>query len=595
MNNKQVIEEQPECSSSREVYDPEVPMGPESVIPKMATDVVGDVEVEYERFQLEEAQLEGASSSRRPVVPAPTEIPLPKWYTSLMKDAEGKLPVAQGKRKSKMRPEQVNFSLMAKVLTKDKPSTFEKARKEKKWNAAMDVEIQAVQKNKTWDLVKLPAGKKVIGCRWVYKTKYRADGSIDKHNARLVGKGYKQQEGINYRETFAPVAKMNIVRIILALVAQLNWQLYQMDVKSAFLNGDLSEEVYMEQPHGYVQKGKEDHVCRLKKALYGLKQAPRAWYEKIDRYFLDTGFVRSSTNSNLYMKVRNSMFVTFVVLYVDDLLITRNNVSMISDLKKDLQMNFEMTDLGLLHYFLGIEVWQTPGRVFISQAKYIWKVLRRFRMEDCKPACTLMETRSKLSVQDEGVKIDGTLYRQLVGSLIYLTTTRPDIAFAIGIVSRFMAEPKQSHWLAVKQILRYLRGTLQYGLEFVQNDDFKLQVHTDSDWAGCADTRRSTSGYSFSLGLAAVTWSSEKQPIVALSSTEAEYKAAAVVASEAIWLKQVLDDMGLDQEDATKLYCDNQSTIKLAKNPVFHARTKHIEVHHHFIRELIQNGDIELL
>eukprot|EP01018_Ginkgo_biloba_P036228 Gb_41260 [translate_table: standard] len=289
------------------------------------------------------------------------------------------------------------------------------------------------------------------------------------------------------------------------------------------------------------------------------------------------------------------MSMTLVVLYVDDLLITRNDVSMISDLKKDLQMNFEMTDLGLLHYFLGIEVWQTPGRVFISQAKYIWEVLRRFRTEDCKPTCTPMKTSTKLSVQDEGVRIDGTLYRQLVGSLIYSTTTTPDIAFAVGIISRFMAKPKQSQWLAAKRILRYLRGTLQYGLEFVQNDDFKLQGHTDSNWAGCANTRRSTFGYSFSLGSTAVTWSSKKQSTVALSSTEAEYKAAFAAASEAIWLRKVLDDMGLDQEEATELYCDNQSTIKMAKNHVFHARTKHIEVHHHFIRELILNGDIELL
>eukprot|EP01018_Ginkgo_biloba_P017000 Gb_31767 [translate_table: standard] len=278
-----------------------------------------------------------------------------------MKDAEGKLPAVQGKWKSKMRPKQVNFALMAEVLTEDEPSTVEEARKEQKWNAAMDAKIQAVRKNKTWDLVKLPASKKAICCRWVYKTKYRANGSIDKHKARLVAKGYKQQEGIDYQETFAPVAKMNTVRIILALVAQLNWQLYQMDVKSAFLNGDLSKEVYMEQPPSYVQKGKEDHVCRLKKALYGLKQEPRAWYEKIDRYFLDTGFVRSSVDSNLYMKVRDSMSVTFVVLYVDHLLITGNDVSMISDLKKDLQMNFEMTDLSLLHYFLGVEVWLTTG------------------------------------------------------------------------------------------------------------------------------------------------------------------------------------------------------------------------------------------
>eukprot|EP01018_Ginkgo_biloba_P008424 Gb_40420 [translate_table: standard] len=287
MNNRQVIEEQPECSSLRKGHELEVPVGPESVIPEMATDVVGDVKVEYERFQFEEAH----------------EKTLPKWYTLLMKDAEGKLPAAQGKRKSKMRPEQVNFALMAEVLTEDELSTFEEARKEQKWNAIMDAKIQAVRKNKTWDLVKLPASKKAIGCRWVYKTKYRADGSIDKHKVRLIAKGYKQQEGIDYQETFALGAKMNIVQIILALVAQLNWQLYQMDVKSAFLNEDLSEEVYMEQPPVYVQKGKEDHVYHLKKALYGLKQAPRAWYEKIDRYFLNTGFVRSSADSNLYMKL----------------------------------------------------------------------------------------------------------------------------------------------------------------------------------------------------------------------------------------------------------------------------------------------------
>lgn len=250
-----------------------------------------------------------------------------------------------------MRLEQVNFALMAQVLSVDKPSTFEEARKEKKWNAAMDAKIQAVQKNRTWDLVKLPKGKKAISCRWLYKTKYRADGFIDKHKARLVAKGYKQQEGSDYQETFSLVVKMNTVCIILALVAQLNWKLYQKDVKSAFLNENLSKEVYMEQSSGYVQKGKEDYVSRLKKALYGLKQAPRAWYEKIDRYFLNTGFVRSSLDSNLYMKVRDSKSMTFMILYVDDLLITGNDSVMISYLKKDLQMNFEMTDLGLLHFW----------------------------------------------------------------------------------------------------------------------------------------------------------------------------------------------------------------------------------------------------
>eukprot|EP01018_Ginkgo_biloba_P040667 Gb_20537 [translate_table: standard] len=344
-----------------------------------------------------------------------------------------------------MRPtQQVNFALMAQVLNAEEPTTYEEASKEEKWVKAMDAGMQAVQKNQTWDLVRLPEGKQTIGYRWVFKTKYKSDGSVDKYKARLVAKGFKQKEGIDYQETFAPVAKMITIRVVIALAAQFQWELHQMDVKSAFLNGDLTEEVYMEQPPGFQVKGKESLVCRLKKDLYGLKQAPRAWYQKIDDYFTKNGYKKSSSDLNLYIKVRSGR-ITSVTLYVDDLIITGNIASMIEGVKEDLKRSFEMSDLGLLHYYLGVEVWQRPDQICMSQAKYTWEILKRFRMEDYKPAPTPMETGVKLSAYDEEKSVDGTLFHQLVGSLIYLTTTRPDIIFVVGMISSFMTSPKQSH------------------------------------------------------------------------------------------------------------------------------------------------------
>eukprot|EP01018_Ginkgo_biloba_P037072 Gb_24217 [translate_table: standard] len=301
--------------------------------------------------------------------------------------------------------------------------------------------------------------------------------------------------------------------MVLALVARHSWDIHQLDVKSTFLNSTLVEKVFMEQPPGFAKKGKEDFVCRLKKALHGLTPAPRAWYSRIHDYFVHHSFVRSPSDSNLYVKVNDSQY-TIVALYVDDMIVIGNNEQEIDSLKEDIKKTFKMTNMGLLHYFLRVEVQQKPGSVFISQGKYAREILMQFQMEDCKPSPTLIDVGVKLSTfSDKNTiystldrqLIGGTLYRQLVGSLIYLTTTRPNIAFAVGIVSKFMAEPKQNHWLAAKRILRYPRGTLQYRLEFVQNDNFKLQGYTDSDWVGCVDTRKSMYGHSFSLGSTAMT------------------------------------------------------------------------------------------
>eukprot|EP00253_Pinus_taeda_P013737 PITA_13737 len=304
---------------------------------------------------------------------------------------------------------------------------------------------------------------------------------------------------------------MSTIRLVLALVAQFKWKVHQMDVKSAFLNGDLQEEVYMTQHPGFKIAGQEQKVCILVKALYGLKQAPRAWYMKINQYLTDHGFQRSPSDANLYIK-HTSDDILFVVVYVDDLIITGSSAHLIHGIKQDLCSTFDMTNLGLLHYCLGVEVWQTENPIFLSQSRYAKNVVDKFRMQDCKPASTPMEPGLKLSTHSSSLPVDETLLRQLVGSLIYLTATRPDIIFAISYISCFISDPI-------------------------------LSGYTDSDWDGSIDDHKSTTGYVFSLGSGAVSWTSMKQQALALSSTEAEYRGAVKASCEAVWLRRMLADM----------------------------------------------------
>ena len=473
------------------------------------------------------------------------------------------------------------------------PQCFEEAIKEEVWREAMDVEMKSIEKNRTWQLVDLPKGKDAIGLKWVYKTKYNEDGSVQKYKARLVAKGYSQQPGVDFNETFAPVVRMETIRTVLALAAQLELQVFQLDVKSAFLNGELEEEVYVKQPQGFEVEGKEGKVYKLHKALYGLKQAPRAWNSKIDAYFLQNGFVKSPSEPSQYVKTRGANFL-MVCLYVDDLIYAGTNHDMVQSFKEAMMKEYEMTDLGLMKYFLGIQVKQTKGGIFITQEKYIHDLLKKFILESCKPVSTPMALNEKLQLNDGAEKADPKVYRSLVGSLIYLTNTRPDIVHSVSLVSRFMNEPSKLHFAATKRILRYLQGTKKLGIKYVKEENNELVGYTDSDWAGSFDDRKSTLAYVFCLGSKAISWSSKKQNSVALSSAEAEYISVNEATREAVWLRRILIDLQQKVEDPTPIFCDNQSAISMSKNPVFHGRSKHIELRHNYIRDMVQRKEINL-
>ncbi|KAM0973674.1 hypothetical protein ACFX2C_016966 [Malus domestica] len=474
------------------------------------------------------------------------------------------------------------------------PETFEEAVKDEAWQKAMESEIAMIEKNNTWELVDRPSDKPVIGVKWVYKLKLNLDGSVQKNKARLVAKGYSQKPGIDFNETFAPVARLDTIRTLVALAAQKGWNLYQLDVKSAFLNGVLQEEVYVDQPPGFVIKNKEDGVYKLKKALYGLKQAPRAWYEEINSYFTKAGFQRSPSEATLYVKIAKDG-ILIVSLYVDDIIYTGNSKELLMEFKTAMMRQYEMTDLGLLHHFLGLGVIQTDNCIFLHQKKYAKTLLDKFGFKDCKPVATPLAVNDKLSKMDGSEQADEGLYRQIVGSLLYLTATRPDIMFAASLLARFMHGPTRKHMGTAKRVLRYIQGTLDYGIAYEKGNEAMLIGYCDSDWSGSEDDMRSTSGYAFNLGSGVFSWASVKQSSVALSTAEAEYVSAAEATAQAIWLRFVLSDFGEEQVEPTTILCDNTSAIAITKNPVHHHKTRHINRRFHFIRDALQDGEIDLL
>jgi hypothetical protein len=420
-----------------------------------------------------------------------------------------------------------------------------------------------------------------------------------------VAKGYAQKEGIDYNEVFSPVVKHSSIRILLALVAQLNLELAQLDVKTAFLHGDLKEEIYMTQPDGYKVAGKEDWVCKLSKSLYGLKQSPRQWYKRFDKFMYDQKFRRSKYDHCVYLRRLQDGSYIYLLLYVDDMLIATKSQAEIDRLKAQLTKEFEMKDLGEAKKILGMEISRDKarGKLWLSQKQYLMKVLQRFGVhEDTKPAATLLAPHLKLSCRlspttdEEREYMANVPYANAVGSLMYaMVCTRPDISQAVGVVSRYMHDPGKGHWQAVKWILRYLRSTVDVGLVFEQDESLGRCIvgYCDSDYAGDLDKRRSTTGYLFTLAKAPVSWKSTLQSTVALSTTEAEYMAITEAVKEAIWLYGLLEDLGVGQKQLV-VYSDSQSAIHLAKNQVFHARTKHIDVRYHFVREILEEEEILL-
>lgn len=461
-----------------------------------------------------------------------------------------------------------------------------------KWKSACQSEMDSLQSNETWTLVDLPPGRKPITCKWIFSIKMKENGSVDRYKARLVVRGFSQVEGIDYDETFAPVVRYDSIRVVLAVSSCLDYEIDHMDVATAFLNGELEEEIYMQQPDGYIEAGKENLVCKLKKSLYGLKQAPKCWNEVVDAFLMKLGFERSYADYGIYIKNQTSDQERIIIaLYVDDLLIATSKRVALNEVKKQLEKRFKIRDLGPLSYFLGISVKRhRPSRILsLSQEVYISEMLKTFNMEDSKAVSTPegdLDLEMPLNLTE--LQCSSTLYRSIVGSLMYaMIATRPDIANAVRVLSTHLNDSSQEHFVAAKRVLRYLQGTRDLVITYDGNKGLTLKGFSDSDWAGDKRERRSVSGYVFMLAGAPVTWKSVKQRTVALSSTEAEYMGLCEAAKEAVWLRQLLTHVGIPQENPTIIHEDNQGAIALAKNPQHHNRTKHIDIRFHYIRERV--------
>ncbi|KAJ4720195.1 Retrovirus-related Pol polyprotein from transposon TNT 1-94 [Melia azedarach] len=478
----------------------------------------------------------------------------------------------------------------------NEPSTYKEAvtcTESTQWLAAMGDEMESLHKNQTWELTKRPRDRKIITCKWVYKKK-EGETSVEgiKYKARVVARGFTQREGVDYNEIFSPVVRHTSIRVLLAIVAHQDLELEQLDVKTTFLHGELEEEIYMTQPNGFQVPGKEDYVCKLKKSLYGLKQSPRQWYKRFDSYMIEIGYTRSLYDCCVYYSKATNGSLIYLVLYVDDMLIAAENKSDVQKLKDLLSVEFEMKDLGAARKILGMEIYRdrSKKKLFLSQKGYIQKILSRFGMSTAKPIDTPSAANAHLSVAfapksvEEKEYMSRVPYTSAVGSLMYaMVCTRPNLAQSVSVVSRFMGEPGKEHWQAVKRIFRYLKGTFDVGLIYRGDTQCLVTGFSDSDYAGDVDSRRSMTGYVFTLGSSVVSWKATLQPTVTLSTTEAEYMALTEAAKKGIWLKGLVSDLGLYHDQAI-VYCDSLSAICLAKDQVHHERTKHIDVRYHFLR-----------
>jgi len=464
----------------------------------------------------------------------------------------------------------------------------------KQWEQAMQEEYNSLLENQTWEIVDRPTDRKVLTGRWVFKRKLGPDGTVARHKARFVVRGFSQVYGLDFDETYASVVKSASYRILFALQARYGWKCHQMDIKTAFLNGDLEHEIFVEPPDGYPESN--DRVLKLCKSLYGLKQAPRQWYFKLRAFLEENGWRVSNFDPSVFIQDHKKLIME---VYVDDINIFGSDESQIVTMKQQLASRFQMTDLGLCSYYLGMHVHQEAnGDVHLHQESYVQQILDRYGLHDIHPRKTPMRTNLKLTKNDSSPMPLNfqRKYQSKVGALNYvMVVTRPDIAEAVGVVSRFSANPTEEHMKAVDDIYAYLKGTANLGLHFKRNcANQNLHAYVDADWAGCPDTRRSTTGYVVKLAGSPVSWSSRRQRTVATSTCEAEYIAGYKAAQEIIWIQNMINDLRIDglKVTSTTLLIDNNAALKLTRNPELHDRTKHIELKYHFLRDLTLSGRI---
>ncbi|KAJ9565935.1 hypothetical protein OSB04_001901 [Centaurea solstitialis] len=492
----------------------------------------------------------------------------------------------------KTRRQSGNVCLYVNFISEYKPKEIDDALRDPAWVSAMQEELAEFIRNNVWLLVPWPRKRTIIGSKWIFRNKLDEIGTIIRNKARLVAQGYKQEEGIDYDETFAPVARLEAIRLFLAFAAHMNFKVFQMDIKNAFLNGKLNEEVYVAQPPGFVDPKFPDHVYKLNKALYGLKQAPRAWYDTLSTFLLSKGFVRGKIDSTLFLK-KYPKHILLVQIYVDDIIFGSTNPKLCEKFELLMKSEYKMSMMGELTFFLGLQIKQSEKGIFINQGKYVHEMLKKFDLTSCTPMKTPMAPPLTLDKDSKGKPVDVTLYRVMIGSLLYLTASHPDIMYSTCLCARYQAEPKKSHLTAVKRIFRYLKGTPNLGLWYSKDSGFDLTAYSDSDFAGCKIDRKSTTGGCHLLGGKLVSWTSKKQNSVSTSTAETEYVAAGICCAQFLWLRNQLQDYDI-QLSKIPIYCDNTSTIAIANNPVLHSKTKYIEVRYHFIRDHVMNGDIEL-
>ncbi|RVW36122.1 Retrovirus-related Pol polyprotein from transposon RE2 [Vitis vinifera] len=515
----------------------------------------------FERLWQRAMELQSLVYHRRPRVVAPlpfveapaNSLPIPSASPAPALPSSNDLPIAVRKgTRSTCNPHPIyNFlsyhrlsspysAFVSAISSISLPKSTHEALSHPGWRQAMVDEMAALHSSGTWDLVVLPSGKSTVGCRWVYAVKVGPDGQVDRLKARLVAKGYTQVYGSDYGDTFSPVAKIASVRLLLSMAAMCSWPLYQLDIKNAFLHGDLAEEVYMEQPPSFVAQGESGLVCRLRHSLYGLKQSPRAWFSRFSSVVQEFGMLRSTADHSVFYHHNSLGQCIYLVVYVDDIVIIGSDQDGIQKLKQHLFTHFQTKDLGKLKYFLGIEIAQSSFGVVLSQRKYALDILEETDMLDCKPIDTPMDPNVKL-VPGQGEPLrDPGRYRRLVGKLNYLTITRPDISFPVSVVSQFLQSPCDSHWDAVIRILRYIKSTPGQGVLYENRGHTQVVGYTDADWVGSPTDKRSTSGYCVFIGGNLISWKSKKQDVVARSSAEAKYRAMALATCELIWLRHLL-------------------------------------------------------